>query len=112
MICTYFHFSAGGQGTEWKFHFFCFVLQTSTGSPTWDESVGVLLATPDVLAEVQSGLHPLHAEVEAERDGVILVIDGQDVRNFETLKRSIISELNNGLCFKNVNRFFKYFLQP
>ena len=64
--------------------FFCFVLQTSTGSPTWDESVGVLLATPDVLAEVQSGLHPLHAEVEAERDGVILVIDGQDVRNFET----------------------------
>ena len=84
MICTYFHLSAGGQGTEWKFHFFCFVLQTSTGSLTWDESVGVLLATPDVLAEVQSGLHPLHAEVEAERDGVILVIDGQDVRNFET----------------------------
>ena len=97
---------------EISIHFFCFVLQTSTGSPTWDESVGVLLATPDVLAEVQSGFHPLHAEVETERDGVILVIDGQDVRNFETLKRSIISELNNGLCSKNVDRFFKYFLQP
>ena len=74
---------------EISIHFFSVVLQTSTGSLTWDESVGVLLATPDVLAEVQSGLHPLHAEVEAERDGVVLVVDGENVGYFKTLKSAI-----------------------
>ena len=81
MICT---LSAGGAGYGMEISFFLFCTSNFNWFPTWDESVGVLLATPDVLAEVQSGLHPLHAEVEAERDGVILVIDGQDVRNFET----------------------------
>ena len=39
--------------------------------------------TPHVAAEVQSGLHPLDREVEAEGDGVVLVIDAQHVRDLE-----------------------------
>ena len=42
-----------------------------------------LWSTPDILAQVQSWLHPLHAEVETEGDGVILVIDGQNIRNLK-----------------------------
>ena len=38
---------------------------------------------PHVAAEVQSRLHPLHREVEAEGDGVVLVIDAQHVRDLE-----------------------------
>ena len=36
------------------------------------------------LAEVESWLEPLHAEVEAEGDGVVLVVDGQHVGDLET----------------------------
>ena len=39
---------------------------------------------PHVAAEVEPGLHPLHREVEAERDGVILVIDTQHVGDLKT----------------------------
>ena len=38
----------------------------------------------DHLAEVESWLEPLHAEVEAEGDGVVLVVDGQHVGDLET----------------------------
>ena len=36
------------------------------------------------LAEVESWFEPLHAEVEAEGDGVVLVVDGQHVGDLET----------------------------
>ena len=38
----------------------------------------------DHLAEVESWLEPLHAEVEAKGDGVVLVVDGQHVGDLET----------------------------
>ena len=44
---------------------------------------------PDVRAQVESRLQPLHAEVEAERDGVVLVVDGENVGYFKTLKSAI-----------------------
>ena len=34
---------------------------------------------PHVRAQVQPGLHPLHAEVEPEGDGVVLVINGKNI---------------------------------
>ena len=39
--------------------------------------------TPHVAAEVESRLDPLDREVEAEGDGVVLVIDAQHVRDLE-----------------------------
>ena len=48
---------------------------------------------PQVAAEVEPGLHPLHREVEPERDGVILVIDAQHVRDLKTW------EIKNNISF-------------
>ena len=53
---------------------------------TWYELLlgGDPALAPLVAAEVEPGLEPLHAEVEAEGDGVVLVVDGQHVGDLET----------------------------
>ena len=50
---------------------------------TRHQTLSELRSTPDILAQVQSGLHPLHTEVETEGDGVILVVDGQNIRDLK-----------------------------
>ena len=57
---------------------------------TWDKIIfpGYILLPPQLLAEVEARLHPLHAEIQPECDGVVLVIDAEDVRDLETCQDS------------------------
>jgi len=44
---------------------------------------GDVLRVEELRAEVQPGLAPLHVEVEAEGDGVVLVVDLQHVADLD-----------------------------
>jgi hypothetical protein len=57
---------------------------------TWHKIIfpGYILLPPQLLAEVEARLHPLHAEIQPECDGVVLVIDAEDIRNLETCQDS------------------------
>ena len=43
-----------------------------------------ILLPPQLHAEVQARLQPLHTEVQTEGDGVVLVIDSEHVRDLKT----------------------------
>ena len=68
---------------------------------TWHEAVSAV--TPDVAAEVEPGLHPLHAEVEAEGDGVVLVIDTQHIRYLETFYKERDKMLSADVAFLQIS---------